>query len=93
MALTIDITKKSVDIVMDKMYNITLTLLYKDGAEVLINQDFTQDHRIGNSVNYTIAKFLVVMQAEIDEYKAEENIFNSQALDNAISTLENDLEV
>lgn len=92
MAYTIDVTKVGVDKVMDKMYNITLNLSCLDGAEEVIDQNFTEDHRIGKSVSYTIAKFLVAMQGAIDDYKAEQNIFDSAALDNAILSLESDLE-
>ena len=92
MAITKEVTKVRVDKVMDGMFNIVLNLCYKDGSDVLITRDFTEDHRIGNSVNYTIAKFLVLMQEAIDNYKAEQNIFNSAVLDNAIITLENNLE-
>ena len=92
MAYTIDITKQGVDKVMGGMYNITLNLSCMDGQEEVIDQNFTEDHRTSNSVNYTLAKFLVRMQNAIDDYKAEQNIFNSAVLDNAITTLENNLE-
>ena len=89
--MTITITKKLVKYVMSKMYSITLNLEVKDEGEVLIDQDFTENHKTNNTVNYTLAKFLEKMQKSIDDYKDEINIFNSTQLDGAISTLEGQL--
>lgn len=74
------------------MYAVTLKLTVTEGATELINQDFTVNHKIGNSVAYTVARFLGAMQGCINEYQAEQNIYNAAALDSAIETLEGGLQ-
>lgn len=92
MALTVNVTKVNVKKVMDKLHNITLKLTCLDGEVVVINRNFTEDHRTGKPASYTANKFLLGMQEAIDAYKTEQSIFNSNALNNAIAALKNNLE-
>jgi len=89
--MTIQITKKSVKLVQSKLYSITLNMLYLDGAIEILNLDFTCKYRTGENVNNIIAKFQSKMQAEIDNYKAEQVIYNAATLDTAIATLKGNL--
>lgn len=88
---TINVTKVSVIETQPKLYAVTLNLKANDGAIVLIDQDFTENHKIGNSVDYSINKFKAKMQAAIGKYIAEQNILNSTQLDSAILILKGGL--
>ena len=89
--VTINITKVSVTEPQAKMYAITLNLKVTEGAEVLIDRNFTENHKIGNSIEYTINRFNKKMQVAIDKYKREQGILNSSQLDSAIIVLEGGL--
>ena len=89
--VTINVSKVSVRKAQEKMYSITLNLLVADGGTELINQDFSENHKIGYSVDYTVNRFKEKMQAVIDNYQEEQNILNSAQLDSAITTLGGEL--
>ena len=89
--VSIDVSKVSVSKIREKLYCIVLNLLVKDGETTLINKNFSQLHKIGHTPAYTINKFYVVMQTCISDYISEMDIYNSAALDSAISTLEGNL--
>ena len=90
--MTIKITKKSISLNQGKLYQVTLNLRYLDETAILIDKDFTQEiNRTTDSVAVIINKFKTEMQKTIDEYKAEQVIFNSTALDNAIIVLQSAL--
>ena len=74
------------------MYAVTLKLTVTDGVTELISQDFTDNHKIGNTVAYTVARFLGAMQTAIDDYRAEQNIYNAAALNSALTTLKEGLQ-
>ena len=90
--VTINVSKISVRKAQEKMYSITLNLLIEDGGTDLINRNFSENHKIGNSVDYTVNKFRKKMQKVIDDYQEEQNILNSTQLDSAIETLGGELE-
>jgi hypothetical protein len=90
--VTIAVSKVSVRLVQMKMYAVTLKLTVTDGATEIIDQNFTKNHKIGNSPAYTVNKFLIGMQDYISAYIAEQNIYNAAALDTAIETLEGGLQ-
>ena len=89
---TILVTKKSVIQIGNKLFNITLNMQYLDEEAILIDSDFSEHYAIGEK-GTTAAKFKNRMQKEIDEYKAAQVIFNSAAIDTAVTTLLNELEV
>ena len=89
--MTIQITKISVKLSQIGLYQITLNLKYLDGEEVLIDQDFTQEHRVGDAPSICVTKIQVLMQKAIDNYKEEVVIFNSAVLDSAITYLQENL--
>lgn len=89
---SIIVTKKSVTHIQGNLFNITLNMQYLDGETVLIDSDFTEHYAIGEKAT-TAAKFKAKMQEAIDDYKATQIIFNSAAMDMAVITLQNELEV
>ncbi len=89
--MTIQITKVRDKLKQDKLYQITLNMKYLDGETILIDQDFTQEHRSGDAPSICINKFKTSMQKAIDDYKAEQVIFTSPVLDTAITSLQNSL--
>ncbi len=90
--MTITVQKVSVKKVQDGMFSIILNLKVLDGAAELINQDFSENHRIGKTVGYTLGRFQEKMQEFISDYIAEKNIYNSAQLNTAIVTLTNSLQ-
>ena len=88
---TIELTKIRVIEPMPKMYAITVNLKCLDGETELLNKDFTINHKIPNSVDYSVDKFRIMMQEEIDKYKREQQILNAQILDSAIVELKGNL--
>jgi hypothetical protein len=92
MALAIEVSKVSVHEVMAKLFSVTLNLRCLDGAEEVLNKNFSEHHRLGMSIPYTFGKFQMKMQEAIDIYKGEQVIYTSAALDNAVVALQNGLE-
>ena len=88
---TILVTKKSVTYIQGDLFNITLNLQYLDDETVLIDADFSEHYAIGEKAA-TAAKFKIRMQEMIDDYKATQIIFNSAAMNAAVTTLQNELE-
>lgn len=93
MALTVAVTKKSVVSTQDGLYSITLNIQYLNGAVVLIDQDFSENYWVGQTPALVVNKFKEKIQKEIDGYKAAQVLFNSTALDTAITALKNGLGV
>lgn len=91
-----NVSKVSVRKVQSKMYAVTLNLTVTEGTGEnlveLINRNFTQNHKIGNTPAYTVNLFKIDMQACIDTYQEEVTIYNAAVLDTAITTLEGGLE-
>lgn len=88
--MTVIITKISVNEAMPGLYYITLKLEIVEGV-VLYSNNFTVKHRIGNPVADTVNKFKNLMQADIDKYKREIQIFNASSFNTAIITLQGQL--
>lgn len=88
---TILVTKKSVTYIQGDLFNITLNLQYLDDETVLIDADFSEHYATGEKAA-TAAKFKIRMQEMIDDYKATQIIFNSAAMNAAVTTLQNELE-
>lgn len=89
--MTIQITKKQVSLSQEGLYNIILNLKYLDGETVLLDLDFVEKYRTGQTVGDIISRFKPKMQKAIDGYKAEQVIFNAAVFDSAIVTLQNGL--
>ena len=87
MALTINVTKKSVTLQMPKLYNITLNLTCLDEQQEVLNKDFSVRYRTGDNIDDKASKFLKMMQYEINKYLEEQNIFNHTKMDNLVTYL------
>jgi len=93
MARTVTVTKKSVTTGQDGLFSVTLNLLYKEEAIVLLDQDFAENYWTGQAPSLVTAKLKERMQKTINNYKACENIFKSPLLDTAVTVLQNGLVV
>ena len=91
MALTVNVTKKEVSEVMLGMWYITVNLKCLDGAVEVINQDISVKYKTGQDIAAKQATFLEKLQAIIDEYKAEQVIFNHTKMTNLVTYLNTNL--
>ena len=86
-ALTATVTKVSVNIPQLKLYIITLNLKVSDGVTNVIDQNFTQEYRTGESVAGIVNKFQAQMQDVIDKYKLEKSLLDNAQLNTAITNI------
>jgi len=91
--MTAEITKVSVNLVMEKMWHITLNLKLMDGVDELLSKDFSERYRTGQTISEIVERFREDMQAEIEKYKSEQQISNNPQLATAITNLQNSLVV
>jgi hypothetical protein len=89
--MTAIVTKKSVRYVQEKMHNITFNLVVSDGGVEVINKDFSCQYQPGETPAQKVAILTKEMQVEIDRYKAEQVIFNSTALNTAVTNIQGGL--
>jgi len=94
MALTPTVSKVSVTGSDESIHQVTLNLKVNDSvlAVDVIDQDFTVQYRASHdSVAGLRDKLLLEMQKVIDAYKSHEQLGNSPALANSITTIQNGL--
>jgi len=91
MALTATVTKKSVGYAQPKLHNIAFNLVLKEGTTEVLNKDVSCNFLLGDAASEKVALITNLMQIEIDRYKAEQVIFNSTALNNAVTSIQNGL--
>jgi hypothetical protein len=91
MALNCTITKKSVLKQQDKLYNITVNLSLKDDTTEVLNQDFSIRYRTGDNVATKKTELQAKIQAVIDNYKAEQVLFNATAFTTLCSQIQTGL--
>lgn len=90
---TIEVTKVGVTCSQEGLHRVTLKLRYLEDAVVLLEKDFTEDHKAGQTPAEVTTKFQSKMQKEIDFYKAAEVISNHAQMSVAVTDLANSLEV
>ena len=90
MALTATVTKKSVSLVQEKLYEVTFKLILTDTTEVF-NKDYSIKYRTGQNISTLTNKFIRLMQDDIDKYKAEQVIFNATQLNTSLSNVNSGL--
>lgn len=90
--MTAIVIKKSVTNPQSKLFIITFNLQITDGV-VVINQDFSAEYRTGENVTSKVNEVKEKMQAVIDAYKASKVIFDSAALDTAVTSIQGGLNV
>ena len=88
MALVSTVTKVSVTEPQAGMYNVTLKLVCMDGADEVINQNFSEPKKDEIEVPIIQEQFRVRMQETIKRYKREQQLLKSVQLDNAVTTLQ-----
>jgi len=88
MALTISLTKVSVSEPQRGMVVLTVNMTCLDGAEKVIDRDFTVMKKDAVSLATVKKRLHAAMQEEIDRYKREQKIFNLAAVDDAIADVE-----
>ncbi len=93
MVLAVEVTKKSVTKRQEKLWGVTLNMVLTDNTVEVLNVDYTVPYRTGDVIVTKEAKFIALMQADIDAYKSEQNIFTSAALNTAVTNVETGLEV
>ena len=90
--MTMTVSKKPVTKVMDKLWNITMNLiLTNDGTEVL-NKDYSVRYRPGDSISAKEKTLADMMQADIEKYKSEQQVYHAAALDAAVISVQEMLE-
>lgn len=88
MALSKTVTKKTVSLIMPKLYCITFNLTVADDTGGPgINRDFSVEFHTGDNVANKTANIIEQMQLAIDTYKAERQIFNAAALNTAVDAI------
>ncbi len=92
MALTIEVTKETVSEQMDKLWNITLNMKLFDGSTgAIFNQDFSIRYRTGEDIADKESEVQLMMQDAIDDFKAEQVIFDHAKMDTMVTNLNNNL--
>ena len=93
MALQIEDLEVSVAKTLDKLWNITLVLKCTEDSIEVVNESFTVKYRPGQDAETKVKALLKDMQKAIDDYNGEQQIYNSNALNTAVTWLQNNLEV
>jgi hypothetical protein len=91
MALTATVAKKSVSYIQPKMHNITFNLILKEDTVEVLSKDVSIQFAEGDTPSAKVAKVMDEMQQEIDHYKSQKTIFNSPALDTAVTNIQSGL--
>ena len=92
MALTPTVTKVSVVGGDEDIHQVTLNLKVNDGASDVIDQDFSVQYRPSHdSVPRLTENLQNNMQEAIDAYKSHDQIFDSAALNNAVTNIQANL--
>ncbi len=91
MALSVVVTKKEVSLQMPKLWNIVLNMTCTDGAVEVINQDFLIRYRTGDDITDKTVKLQEMMQLAINEYNAEQQVFDHVKMDTLVTFLNNNI--
>lgn len=91
MALTANLTKKSVSLVQKDLWAVIFNFILLDGVIEVLNKDFSVNYRTGQTISYITQKFVNLIQEEINKYKSEQVIFNHPQLDNVVTAVKNNL--
>jgi len=91
MSLSAIVTKKSVSGTQPRINTITFTLVITDTAGVGFTQDFSCEFREGESIPMKVTEITEKMQQTILDYKKQMTIFNSAALNTAVTNIQGGL--
>ena len=79
MVLVVTVTKQGVTQVMNDLWNVTLNMTLTDDSAEVVNKDYSLHYRPGDSLGDRRDAWIAMMQADIDEYKSEQEIFDMMA--------------
>ena len=92
MTLTMTVSKKPVTKVMDKLWNVTMNLVLADDGVEVLNKDYSVRYRTGDNIAAKEKTIADMMQADIEKYKSERQIYLAAALDTAVTNVQKRLE-
>jgi len=85
---TATITKQSVEKLNANDYRVTIHVLIEDGAETLLEKDYSERYYDQLSVGTIRTKLQDKIAADWDEYEAEQAIFDAAAFDTMVSQIQ-----
>ena len=91
--ITATVTKKSVTYSNAVDFNIIFNLILKEETTEVLNKDVSIHFDKTDTVPKKVAEVTGKMQEEINRYKSELAVFNSTALNNAVTSIQNALTV
>lgn len=93
MALTKIVTKKAASKDTNNIIRITANLVLTEDSVEVLNQNFSQNHNPANNISVARNELLIKMQVAIDKYKSNKVIYDSTAFTDAITYIDDNLEV
>jgi len=91
MALAIQVTKGAVRLKEPDTYYITVNMVVTDDSVEVLNQSFECNYNPGQDPETEVRSLRTKMQRAIDNYKAEQVIFNHAKFATAVTWLNNNL--
>ena len=88
MTLAVTVSKKSVTKVMDKLWNITMNMVMTDNGVEVLNRDYSARYRPGDDISAKEKILADMMQADIEKYKSEQQVYHAAALDAAVTNVQ-----
>lgn len=93
MALIITMTKARVDYVQPNLWNLVLHAEIRDGATLVIDQDYFVIYRPGNTIIDKRDELIAMVQKDIDQYINGQVIFNNADLAKLIGNVKSGLKL
>lgn len=85
MALSAIVTKNTMAVDVNGIYNISVNLTLTDDAVEVLNQNFSQTHNPANDISVARNMLLEKIQTAINNYKTNKTAHGSVAFTNAIT--------
>ena len=92
MTLAMTVSKKPVTKVMDKLWNIAMNMTMTDNGTEVLNKDYSVRYRPGDDISAKEKTLADMMQADIEKYKSEQQVYHAAALDAAVISVQEMLE-
>ena len=90
--LTVEVTKVGISERMEGLFTVTINLRCIAWGNEVINQNFTENYRPGDSIEHVMGKISEKMQDVINKYKNEQVIDTTLDWNIAIAELQKHLE-
>ena len=88
MVLVATVTKEAVNKNITNVYDVIMNMVLTDDAVEVINRDYSIRYRSGDAIGGKTNELIAQMQEDIDDYKAEQVIYNAAAFDTAVATVQ-----